>query len=70
MRITILGGTGQVGTILAGAFHNDGHKVVVFGRRSPQAAPWRVEQWNLADVSRWSDKLDAADVVINRAGDQ
>ena len=32
MKIAIPGGTGQVGTILARAFHNDGHEVVVFGR--------------------------------------
>jgi uncharacterized protein len=68
MKIAIPGGTGQVGTILARAFHNGGHEVVVFGRRSPKAAPWRAEQWNLADGSGWSDKLDVADVVINLAG--
>jgi uncharacterized protein len=68
MKIAIPGGTGQVGTILARAFHNDGHEVVVFGRRSPPAAPWRVEPWHLADVSGWSDTLDGADVVINLAG--
>jgi uncharacterized protein len=68
MKIVIPGGTGQVGTILARAFHNEGHEVVVLGRGSPKARPWRVEQWNLADVSQWSDKLDGADVVINLAG--
>jgi NAD dependent epimerase/dehydratase family enzyme len=68
MKIVIPGGTGQVGTILARAFHNDGHEVVVLGRGLPKARLWRVEQWNLADVSGWSDKLDGADVVINLAG--
>jgi hypothetical protein len=68
MKVAIPGGTGQIGTILARAFHQDGHEVIVFGRQSPKPAPWRVEQWNLADVSAWSDKLDGADVVINLAG--
>ena len=68
MKIVILGGTGQVGTLLARAFHEDGHELVVFGRRSPQPAPWRVEKWNLASLNGWTDKLDGADVVINLAG--
>ena len=68
MKIAIPGGTGQIGTILARTFHKDGHEVVVFGRQSPKPAPWRVEQWNLADVSAWAAKLDGADVVINLAG--
>ncbi len=68
MKIAISGGTGQVGTILARAFHKDGHEIIVFGRQSAKPAPWRVEQWNLANVSAWSDKLDGADVVINLAG--
>jgi hypothetical protein len=68
MKIAIPGGTGQVGTLLARAFHKDGHEVVVLGRQSPKAAPWQVEQWNLTNVSAWSDKLDGADVVINLAG--
>ncbi|MGB6385259.1 MAG: TIGR01777 family oxidoreductase [Terriglobales bacterium] len=68
MKIAILGGTGQVGTLLARAFHKDGHEVIVFGRQSPKFAPWRIEQWNLASVAGWSDKLDGADVVINLAG--
>src|ERR1700722_18401495 len=68
MKIAIPGGTGQVGTLLARAFHEDGHEVVVFGRQSPKPASWRVEQWNPADASGWQDELDGADVVINLAG--
>jgi len=37
-------GTGQVGTILARAFHADHHEVVVLSR-TPQRAPWRVVAW-------------------------
>ena len=68
MKIVIPGGTGQVGTILARAFHKDGHDVTVLGRRSPSPAPWHVEQWNPADPSGWADKLDGADILINLAG--
>lgn len=68
MKIAIFGGTGQVGTLLARGFHKDGHEVIVFSRQSPKHAPWRVEQWNLLNLSEWSDKLDGADTVINLAG--
>jgi uncharacterized protein len=68
MKIAIPGGTGQVGTLLARAFHKDGHEVIVFGRQLPKPAPWHVEQWNPANVAAWSDKLDGADAVINLAG--
>ena len=68
MKIAIPGGTGQVGTMLARAFHKDGHEVIVFGRGSPKPAPWSVEQWDLADVSSWAHRLDGADAVINMAG--
>jgi uncharacterized protein (TIGR01777 family) len=68
MKIVIPGGTGQVGNLLARAFHKDGHEVVVLGRHSPKPAPWQVKQWDPANVSAWSDTLDGADVVINLAG--
>ncbi|HWM91263.1 MAG TPA: TIGR01777 family oxidoreductase [Thermoanaerobaculia bacterium] len=61
MKIVIPGGTGQVGTLLARAFHGDGHEVVVLSRR-PQAMPWRVVRWGSLG------EIDGADVVINLAG--
>ena len=67
MKVTIPGGTGQVGTLLARAFHGDGHEVVVLGR-SPKSAPWRVAQWDPASLAGWIRELDGADVVINLAG--
>jgi len=67
MKIVIPGGTGQVGTLLARAFHGDGHEVVVLGR-SPKPAPWRVAQWDPANLTGWIRELDGADVVINLAG--
>jgi uncharacterized protein len=67
MRIVIPGGTGQVGTILARAFHRDGHDVTVLGR-SPKSAPWRVVQWDPAKTGEWLQAFDGADAVINLAG--
>ena len=67
MKIVIPGGTGQVGTVLARAFHNDGHDVVVLGR-NPRTAPWRVEQWDGTTLGHWSSEIDGANVVINLAG--
>jgi uncharacterized protein len=67
MRIVISGGTGQVGTVLARAFHGDGHEVVVLAR-STRPAPWRVARWDPAEPSGWAHELDGADLVINLAG--
>jgi uncharacterized protein (TIGR01777 family) len=68
MKIVIPGGTGQVGTVLARAFHHDGHEVIVYGRSPPRPAPWRVEQWDPATVTDWAGELSGADAVINLAG--
>jgi uncharacterized protein (TIGR01777 family) len=67
MRIVIPGGTGQVGTVLARAFHERGDQVVVLSR-SPQSAPWRVVHWDSETVGDWASELESADVVINLAG--
>lgn len=67
MRITIPGGAGQVGTVLARAFTAAGHDVVVLSR-SPRTAPWRVEPWDGAALGGWVRHVDGADVVINLAG--
>jgi uncharacterized protein (TIGR01777 family) len=67
MKIVIPGGSGQVGTILARAFQNDGHDVLVLSR-SASKAPWRVVTWDAATVGPWVRDIDGADVVINLAG--
>lgn len=67
MKIVIPGGTGQVGTILARAFHKDGHEVVVLSRK-PESAPWRVLAWDAKTTGDWSVELEGADAVINLAG--
>lgn len=67
MKIVIPGGTGQVGTILARAFHRDGHSVVVLSRK-PEAAPWRTVFWDAERLGDWAAELEGADAVINLAG--
>lgn len=67
MKIVIPGGTGQVGTMLARAFHRDGYDVVVFGR-SPKPVPWRMVRWDPEELGDWTEEIDGADVVINLAG--
>jgi uncharacterized protein (TIGR01777 family) len=67
MKIIIPGGSGQVGTILACAFHGEGHEVVVLSRR-PRAAPWKTLAWDAATRGDWWAQIDGADVVINLAG--
>ena len=67
MKIVIPGGSGQVGTILARAFHRDGHDVVVLSRR-PTLQPWRVVPWDGVTVADWAGEIEGSDVVINLAG--
>ncbi len=67
MRIVIPGGSGQVGTILARAFHARGHAVVVLSRH-PVRMPWRVVAWDGHSAGAWESELDGAHVVINLAG--
>src|SRR6476661_1738193 len=66
MKIVIPGGSGQVGTILARAFHGDGHEVVVLSRT--QQCSWRVVEWDGATLGGWQREIDGADVVVNLAG--
>jgi uncharacterized protein (TIGR01777 family) len=67
MKIVIPGGSGQVGTILARAFHRDGQDVVVFSRQR-RSRPWRIVEWDGASHGSWAREIDGADVVINLAG--
>src|SRR5439155_1543773 len=53
VRILLPGGAGQVGTILARAFHSDGHEVVVLSR-APQKAPWLVVAWDANTPGPWT----------------
>src|ERR1044072_2796391 len=67
MKIVIPGGSGQVGTILARAFHQTGHEIIIFSRK-PTAAPWRVVEWDAETLGNWTTELERADAVINMAG--
>ena len=67
MKIVIPGGSGQVGTILARAFHDGGHAVAVLSRQ-PQRSPWRVVAWDGATLGSWQREIDGCAVVINLAG--
>jgi uncharacterized protein (TIGR01777 family) len=67
MRIVIPGGTGQVGTLLARTFQQEGHDVTVLSR-APRSRPWREVAWDGATVAGWAREIDGCDVVINLAG--
>ena len=67
MKIVVPGGSGQVGTVLARAFHAAGDEVVVLSRH-PAPRPWRVVEWDGHTPGNWHREIDGADVVINLAG--
>jgi uncharacterized protein (TIGR01777 family) len=67
LKVVIPGGTGQVGVVLARAFHERGDEVVVLSR-SPGAAPWREVVWDAKSPGDWAGEIDGSDVVINLAG--
>jgi len=67
MKIAIPGGSGQVGTVLARAFHQRGHEVVVLSRK-PANAPWRMVEWDGETLGEWVSEFESADAVINLAG--
>jgi hypothetical protein len=67
MKMVLPGGSGQVGTILARAFHGEGHEVVVLSR-APRPAPWRCLPWDGLHLGDWVAEFDGADAVINLAG--
>src|SRR4051812_9399595 len=70
MKIVIPGGSGHLGTMLAKAFSEDGHEVIVLSRTVPdkQDTPWRVVKWDAVTGGDWQKEIDGADAVINLAG--
>jgi uncharacterized protein (TIGR01777 family) len=75
LKIVIAGGSGQVGSILARAFHHAGDEFFVLSRNAcdkPQMAsqerPWHVVKWDGATLNGWAETLEGSDVVINLAG--
>ena len=67
LRIVIPGGSGQVGSVLARAFHAARHDVVVLSRR-PAVQPWRVVVWDGIQLGAWRQEIDGCDVLINLTG--
>jgi uncharacterized protein (TIGR01777 family) len=70
MKVVIPGGSGQVGAMLARAFHQDGHEIVVLSRSAKSLPPGvsRIAPWDAATLGEWAREIDGADVVINLAG--
>ncbi len=66
-KIVIPGGSGQVGTVLARAFHARGDDVVVLSRNATRA-PWRTASWDGRTLGPWAKEIDGACAVINLAG--
>ncbi len=67
MKILLPGGGGHLGTLLARAFHAQGHEVVVLSRE-PTPQLWRVVAWDGETLGLWAAELDGADALINLAG--
>ena len=67
MKIVLPGGSGHVGTMLARAFHRDGHQIVVLSRK-PEPRPWRTVAWDGTSLGAWPEEFEGADAVINLAG--
>ncbi len=67
MKIVIPGGSGQVGAVLARAFHKRGDQVVVLSR-TPSNASWRTVEWDGETLGDWAAEMEGADCVINLAG--
>jgi uncharacterized protein len=67
MRAVIIGGSGQIGQILARRFHSEGISVAVVARHV-QPAPWPTIAWDGQQHGDWVKELNGAEVVINLAG--
>lgn len=66
-HIVLIGGSGQIGRILARAWHGRGHQVTAVSRH-PVAEAWGTATWNPQAIDGWERHLDGADVVVNLAG--
>jgi hypothetical protein len=72
LRITIAGGSGQIGRCLAEHFQNAGHLVTVL-TRAPYTANWNTLYWDGTHLpdrhhASWIDALSGSDVLINLSG--
>ena len=67
MKIVIPGGSGHLGTLLAQSLHTAGHDVIVLSRRNARTS-WRTIEWDGETLGKWAEEFEAADAVINLAG--
>lgn len=65
-RFVILGGSGQVGQLLARQLRTKGHRVIIIGR-SP-AKDSESSSWDGRTLGPWVQSFEDADVIINLAG--
>ena len=65
MKIVIPGGTGHIGTMLAGSLTDAGHEVVVLTRQPRRDGD---VGWDGRTLGPWASAIDGSDVVINLAG--
>ena len=66
MKLVLAGGSGHLGGILTHAFEQQGHEVVILGRRtSPHG---RTVHWDGRTLGPWAAELEGADAVMNLAG--
>lgn len=69
MRVVIAGGTGFLGRALSASLGADGHRVTVLSRRAG-GGPIETVAWTPDGASgAWAAALDAADAVVNLAGE-
>jgi hypothetical protein len=68
VKIVIVGGSGQVGQVLARAFLKDDHEVVVLTRQRAAKIAGRAVFWDGRTLEDWAEEFEAADAVINLAG--
>ena len=67
LHIVLPGGSGQVGSMLAGFFQQRGHHVTVL-TRGPYTASWQTVHWDGQSLGPWVETLEGADVCINLSG--
>jgi hypothetical protein len=73
MRVIVTGGSGLIGTALAGGMAADGHEVIVLSR-SPERmtglpAGVRAEGWDGKSADGWAALADGTDAIVNLAGE-
>lgn len=69
MRIVLAGGSGFVGQPLVEHLAASGHDVTVLTRSPASVSKGRAVVWDGRTVGDWSKEIDAADAVVNLAGE-